>query len=170
MPILVASNSQTVRACLSACGVTAIGVPLLALVGNEPRRIVTLLGIGASAVGAAIVIFGFQVPYSTFAVAGVACVLAIAPARAAAVLAASAIAAAMRTDNLAETGEAWARMRVSAIALLLAELGLALSSSFSVALAFHPRSPTGLLLAEGVLLISIGVLRVFMGVAFGPLR
>ena len=170
MPILVASNSQTVRACLYACGVTAIGAPLLALVGNEPRRIVTLLGIGASAVGAAIVIYGFQVPYSTFAVAGVACVLAIAPARAAAVLAVSAIAAAMRTDNLAEMGEAWARMRVSAIALLLAGLVLALSSSSAVAFAFSTRSRTGLVLAEGLLLISIGALRVFMGVAFGPLR
>jgi len=59
---------------------------------------------------------------------------------------------------------------VSAIALLLAGLVLALSSSSAVAFAFSTRSRTGLVLAEGLLLISIGALRVFMGVAFGPLR
>jgi len=159
MPIFVASNSQTVRGCLYACGVTAIAAPLLALFGNEPRRIVTLLGTGATAVAAAIVIYGFLVPNATFAVAGIACVLAVAPARAAAVLVAAAIAAAMRTDNLAEMGEAWARMRVSAITLLLAGLVLALTTSSAVAFAFSTRSGMGLALGEGLLLISIGALR-----------
>jgi NADH-quinone oxidoreductase subunit L len=170
MPIIVASNLQTVRAVLYACGVAAVVAPLLALVGNEPRRIVTLLGAGATAVAAAIVIHGFEVPNATFAVVGIACVLAIAPARAAGVLAASAIAAAMRTDSLTEMGEAWTRMRVSAQALLLAGLVLALSSASALAFAFSTRSRVGLVLGEGLLLVSIGALRVFMGVAFGPLR
>jgi NADH:ubiquinone oxidoreductase subunit 5 (subunit L)/multisubunit Na+/H+ antiporter MnhA subunit len=170
MPILVASNSQTVKACLYACGVTAIGAPLLALVGNEPRRIVTLLGAGATAAGAAVVIHGFQVPNATFAVAGIACVLAVAPARAAGVLAASAIAAAMRTDNLAEMGEAWTRMRVSAVALLLASLVLALGASGALAFGVSSRSRLGLALGEAVLLLSIGAVRVFLAVALGPLR
>jgi NADH:ubiquinone oxidoreductase subunit 5 (subunit L)/multisubunit Na+/H+ antiporter MnhA subunit len=170
MPILAASNSQTVKACLYACGVTAIGAPLLALVGNEPRRIVTLLGAGATAAGAAVVIHGFQVPNATFAVAGIACVLAVAPARAAGVLAASAIAAAMRTDNLAEMGEAWTRMRVSAVALLLASLVLALGASGALAFGVSSRSRLGLGLGEAVLLLSIGAVRVFLAVAIGPLR
>lgn len=170
MPILVASNAQTVRACLYACGVTAIGAPLLALVGNEPRRIITLLGAGATAVGAAVVIHGFQVPNATFAIAGIASVFAIAPARAAGVLAASAIAAAMRTDSLAEMGEAWARMRESAIALLVAAVVLALGAAGALAFGVSSRSNLGLALGEAVLLLSIGGVRVFLAVALGPLR
>jgi hypothetical protein len=116
------------------------------------------------------VIHGFEVPYATFGVAGIASVLAIAPARAAGVLVVSAIAAAMRTDSLGEMGEAWARMRVSAQALLLAGLVIVLSSASAMAFAFSTRSRVGLALGEGLLLISIGALRVFLGVAFGPLR
>jgi NADH:ubiquinone oxidoreductase subunit 5 (subunit L)/multisubunit Na+/H+ antiporter MnhA subunit len=170
MPIFIASNPQTVKACLYACGITSVIAPVLALVGNEPRRIITLLGAGASAVGAAIVIHGFEVPNATFAIAGIACVLAIAPVRAAGVLAASAIAAAMRTDNLAEMGEAWARMRVSAIALLLAAVVLALGASGALAFGVSSRSKLGIALGEAVLLLSIGGVRVFLAVALGPLR
>jgi hypothetical protein len=143
---------------------------VLALAGNEPRRIVTLVGIAATAVAAAIVIHGFRVPNATFAVAGIACVLAIAPARAAGVLAASAIAAAMRTDNMAEMGEAWTRMRRSAIALLLAALVPALAAAGAMAAGATSRSALGLALGEGVLLMSIGSVRVFLAVALGPLR
>ncbi|GAC1472862.1 MAG: hypothetical protein PVSMB3_06690 [Candidatus Dormibacteraceae bacterium] len=170
MPIIVASNAQTVNALMYACAVTAIVAPLLALAGNEPRRIITLLGVGATATGAAVVIYGFQVSNATFAIAGVACVLTIAPARAAGVLAASAIAAAMRTDNLAEMGEAWTRMRQSAIALLIAALVLSLSAAAAVANGFGSRSGMGLALGEAVLLMSIGGARVFLAVALGPLR
>jgi NADH:ubiquinone oxidoreductase subunit 5 (subunit L)/multisubunit Na+/H+ antiporter MnhA subunit len=170
MPIIAASNGQTVKALLYACGVTAIGAPLLALVGNEPRRIITLLGVGATAVGAAVVIHGFRVPNATFAIAGIACVLAIAPARAAGVLVASAIASAMRTDNMAEMGEAWTRMRVSAIALLVATVALAVGASGALAFGVSSRSLLGLALGEALLLISIGGVRVFLSIALSPLR
>ena len=146
MPIVVASNTQTVRGLL-ACGAAAIVAPLLALVGNEPRRIIALLGSGATAIGAAIVIHGFQVQVLTFAVAGVACVFAVAPARAGAVLAISAIAGAMRTDDLAEMGDAWRRMRVSALAVLVAALVLGLSAVGAPRLwgelALEPRARAG---------------------------
>ena len=170
MPIFVASNSQTMRACLVACGVAAIAAPALSLFGNEPRRAIALLGAGVAAVGAAIVIRGFEVPGATFAVAGIACVFAAAPARAAAVLAASAIAGAMRTDTFAEMGEAWIRMRASAVALLLAALVLALSASGAMAFGVSSRSGLGIALGEAVLLASIGAGRVFLAMAVGPLR
>jgi NADH:ubiquinone oxidoreductase subunit 5 (subunit L)/multisubunit Na+/H+ antiporter MnhA subunit len=170
MPIFVASNPQTVRACLYACGVAAIAAPLLGLIGNEPRRIMTLLGAGATAAGAALVIHGFQVPYATFAIAGVACVLAIAPARAACVLAASSIAGAMRTDNMAEMGDAWNRMRSSAIVLVAAAVVMALSASGAMAFGVSSRSVLGIVLGEAVLLIAVGGVRVFLAVAIGPLR
>lgn len=170
MPIVVASNAQTVKGLLYACGVAAIVAPLLALIGNEPRRIIALLGSGATAIGAAVLIHGFQVQGATFAIAGVACVFAVAPARAAAALAMSAIAAAMRTDDLAEMGDAWARMRVSALAVLVASLVIGLSAVGALAFGVSSRSNLGLATGEAVLLVAIGGARVFLAVALGPLR
>jgi NADH:ubiquinone oxidoreductase subunit 5 (subunit L)/multisubunit Na+/H+ antiporter MnhA subunit len=170
MPIVVASNTQTVKYILYACGAAAIVAPLLALVGNEPRRLVALLGSGATAVGVAVVIHGFQVHGSTFAVAGIACVFAIAPARAGGMLALSAIAGAMRTDDLAEMGDAWSRMRVSAIAVAASALVLGLGAAGALAFGVSTRSNLGLAMGEAVLLIAIGGSRVFLAVAFGPLR
>jgi NADH:ubiquinone oxidoreductase subunit 5 (subunit L)/multisubunit Na+/H+ antiporter MnhA subunit len=170
MPIFVASNSQTMRACLYACAAAAVAAPLVSLFGNEPRRAITLIGCGVSAVGAAIVVRGFESPGTTFAVAGIACVLAAAPACAAGLLATSAIAGAMRTDDLAEMGDAWRRMRISALALLTAALVLSLSALGAMAFAVNSRSGLGIALGEAVLLVSVAALRVFLAMATGPLR
>src|SRR5487761_61425 len=111
MPIAGAPNTQTSRAWLYACAATAVIAPLLALATNEPRRAFALLGIAATAVGAAIVVDGSaKVGFTfTFAVAGVACARAAAPARVAGIIPASTIAAGMRTDDIAEMGDAWQR-------------------------------------------------------------
>lgn len=170
MPVFVASNTQTLQACLYACAVAAVVAPLLSLAGNEPRRAITLLGSGLTAVGAAIVIYGFLVPNATFAIAGVACIFAAAPARAGALLAVSAIAGAMRTDDMAEMGDAWNRMRASALALGLAVGVLALSAVGAMAFALSSRSRLGVALGEAALVIALGALRIFLGVAIGPLR
>ncbi len=170
MPIAVASNSQTVKGLLYACGAAAIVAPLLALVGNEPRRIIALLGSGATAVGAAVVVHGFQVQGATFAVAGIACVLGAAPARAGGMLAMSAIAAAKRTDDLVEMGDAWNRMRASALGVLLAAIVIGLSAVGALAFGVSSRSYLGVAMGEAVLLIALGGARVFLGVSIGPLR
>jgi NADH:ubiquinone oxidoreductase subunit 5 (subunit L)/multisubunit Na+/H+ antiporter MnhA subunit len=170
MPIIVASNAQTVKGLLYACGVAAIASPLLALAGNEPRRIIALLGSGATAIGAAVVVHGFQVQGATFAIAGIACVFAVAPARAGGVLAMSAIAAAKRTDDLAEMGDAWTRMRVSALAVLVAAIALGFGAMGALAFGVSSRSNLGLAMGEAVVLVAAGGTRVFLGVAIGPLR
>ncbi len=170
MPIFAASNAQTLQACMYACGIAGIAAALLSLFGNEPRRAIALIGSAVAAVGAAVVIHGFEVPRSTFAIAGLACVFAAAPARAAFVLAASAIAGAMRTDDLAEMGDAWARMRASALALMLAAVVLSLSASAALAFGVSSRSALGIALGEAVLLVSIGAVRIFLAMALGPLR
>ena len=172
MPIVVASNTQTVKGLVYACGAAAIVAPLLALVGNEPRRSIALLGSGATAIGAAVVIHGFQLQgaTSTFAIAGVACVFAVAPARAGGMLAMSAIAGAMRTDDLAEMGDAWTRMRVSALAVLVAGIVLGLGAVGALAFAVSSRSNLGIAIGEAVLLIAVGWSRLFLAVALGPLR
>ena len=172
MPIIGASNPQTLRALLIACGAAAVIAPLIALVTNEPRRAIALLGSGAAAVGAAVVVHGFQRPgfAYTFAVAGVACVLAAALARVAGTLAASYLATAMRTDDLAEMGGAWRRVRASALVLLVAGLVLGLSASGALAYSVASSSRLGLVLGEAVLLVSLGSLRIFLAIAIGPLR
>ena len=172
MPIAGASNPQTLRALLYACAVTAIIAPLLALLSREPRRAIALLGVAATAVGAAVVVHGFErVGFTfTFAIAGVACVLAAALARVAGILAASSIAGAMRTEELGEMGDAWRRMRGSAIALLVSGLVLSLSASGALAYSVHSGSKLGLVLGEAVLLIAVASLRIFLAVSIGPLR
>jgi formate hydrogenlyase subunit 3/multisubunit Na+/H+ antiporter MnhD subunit len=170
MPIFAASNTQMLRDCVYACGVAAVVAPVLALLSNEPRRALTLLGTGATALGAAVLIRGFENPGFTFAIAGVACVFAVAPARTAALLAVAVIARAMRTDDMAEMGAALRRMRRSAMLLLLSSVLLSLSATGALAFAIDSRSRLGLALGEAALLISLGSLRVFMALAIGPLR
>jgi NADH:ubiquinone oxidoreductase subunit 5 (subunit L)/multisubunit Na+/H+ antiporter MnhA subunit len=170
MPIIAAPNVATLRDLVYASGVAAIAAPLLALFGNEPRRAMVLAGSGVAAVGAALVVHAYQSTGTTYAVVGVACVLAAAPARAAATLAVSAIAAAMRTDDLAEMGDGWRRMRATTTALLLSGLVIALSAAVAMALAASSRSRFGLALGEAVLLVSIAAIRVPFAIAIGPLR
>jgi hypothetical protein len=97
-------------------------------------------------------------------------VLAAAPVRASAVLAVSAIASAMRTDDLSEMGDALRRMRSSSIALLVSVLVLGLSALGALAYGVTSRSWLALLLGEAVLLVSVGGLRVFFGASIGILR
>ena len=170
MPIVVASNQQTVRAFVSACLVAAIAAPLVGLLGNEPRRAIALGGSGAVAIAAAVLVNGFQGQSSTFAIAGVAAVLAIAPARAGGVLAAATVANAMRTEDLAEMGDAWRRMRASAGALLVTAVVMGLADVGALAFGINSRSFNGFALGEAVLLIVVGGLRIFLATSFGPLR
>ena len=170
MPVVAASNQQTMQALIAACGVAAIAAPLLSLIGNEPRRTVALAGSGAAAIGTAVVIHGFQYSSSTFAAAGVACVLASGPARAGAMLAVSSIAAAMRTDDLVEMGDAWGRMRASAVALAASAVVVGVSACGALAFGVPSRSKTGVALGEAAVLVAAAMLRVFLAAAIGPLR
>ena len=170
MPIFAAANPQTMRACLYACGIAAVIGPLLGLVANEPRRAIALAGSGVAAVGGAVVIHGFENAGFTFAVAGVVCVLAAALARVAGALAASNVSVATRTNQLTEMGDAWRRMRATAVVLLAAGLVLGLSATGALAFSVSSSSRLGLVLGEAVLLVSLGALRVFFAVAIGPLR
>lgn len=170
MPIVVASNVQTVQALTVACAVSAVVAPVLSLLGNEPRRTVALASSGAIAAGTAVVIHSFGTASTTLAVAGVAGVLAASPARAGATLAISSIAIQMRTDNFAEMGDAWQRMRASAVALAASAVVVGLSTFGALAFAVSSRSKTGIALGEAVVLVSAAMLRVFLAAAIGPLR
>jgi NADH:ubiquinone oxidoreductase subunit 5 (subunit L)/multisubunit Na+/H+ antiporter MnhA subunit len=169
-PIFVATNARTLQALLGACAVAALAAAILGLLGNEPRRVVTLAGAAATAVAAAVVLNGAYHWPATFAIAGPAAVLALAPARAGALLAISTIASAMRTDDLVEMGDAWRRMRSSSAGLLVCAVLIALATSGALAAAVSTRSRLGLALGEAVLLVAVASLRVWFGASFGPLR
>lgn len=170
MPIFVASSPQLLQICVAAAVVSAVAASLLALLGSEPRRVLVLTGSAAAAVGCAVLVNGFRTTPSPYAVAGVAAVLALAPARAGGFLALSSIVAAMRTDALSEMGDAWRRMRASSVGLLLSAVLVALSAGAAVALGVSSRSRFGLALGEAVFVIAVCGVRVFMGASFGPLR
>ena len=170
MPIIAASNVQALRALISATLVAAVAAPLLSLFGNEPRRAVALLGSGAMAIAATVLLNGYSVRGATFAIAGVAAVLAIAPARTGAVMAVTAIAGAMRTNDLAEMGEAWRRMRASAGALIASVAIIVLAPAGALAFGIPSRSFNGFALGYALLVVAIGGMRLFLGAAGGPLR
>ena len=169
-PIFVGSNTQTLQAMLVACAVAAVIMAVLGLFGNEPRRIITLAASSATAIAAAVVINAAYHSPAAYGIAGVAAVLAVAPARAAAMLAVSAIAGAMRTDDLTEMGDAWRRMRATAATLLLSALVIGLAATGALAFGVSSRSRIGFALGEAVLLLAVGAVRVFLGASFGPLR
>ncbi|HET7419916.1 MAG TPA: proton-conducting transporter membrane subunit [Candidatus Dormibacteraeota bacterium] len=169
MPLFGGSSQQLLQVLAVVCAASAIAAPLWGLLGNEPRRTISLVGAGASAICAAVVIDVYR-GNPAAAIAGVAAMLAIAPARAGAMLALSSIAAAMRTDDLADMGDALGRMRASSVALLFSIVVIALAGCTALAYGVSSRSRVGLVLGEGVLLIAICGLRVFLGASLGPLR
>lgn len=170
MPIVAASNQQTMQALIAGCCVAAVAGPVLSLLGNEPRRAVALAGSGAVAAATAVVVHGFQYPNTTFAAAGVAAVFAAGPARAGATLAVSAISSAMRTDDLGDMGDAWRRMRASSFALGMSAVLVGLSACGALAYGIATRSKTGVALGEAVVVIAVAMLRIFLASSFGPLR
>jgi NADH-quinone oxidoreductase subunit L len=169
-PIFVATNSRTLQVLLGLSAAAAVIAAVLGLLGNEPRRSITLAGSAATAVAAAVVINAAYHSPANYGIAGVAAVLALAPARAGAQLAIATVASAMRTDDLVQMGDAWRRMRASSGALLACAVVLALATSGALAAAVSTRSRPGLALGEAVLLVAVGALRVWFGASFGPLR
>ena len=170
LPIFVSSNADTMRWFVIACGMSAVFAGLYSLVSMEPRKALILAGAGVTAVGAAITIHGFQYHGFTFAVAGLACVFAAAPARAAGELAASNIANAMRTDDIREMGDAWRRMRSSAAVLLGVAIALGVSAAGALAIGVDSRARFGMTLGEAVFVVALAAMRVFLATSSGPLR
>ncbi len=170
LPVFSASSQQAIKDIVIACGVSAVAAGALSLLAMEPRRALALAGSAVAALGAAITIHGAQFPAFTFAVAGVACVLASAPARAAGVLAATAVTNAMRSNDLRDMGDAWRRMRASSAVLLGMTLALGLSGIGALAIGVDTRGKFGIVLGEALFLAVAGAFRIFMATGFGPLR
>src|SRR5260370_9069999 len=128
------------------------------------------MGSGVAGFGAGLVVHAYEISSFTYALLGIACVLAAAPARAAATMATSSLAAAMRTDDLAEMGDGLRRMPGSTIAVLVSVLAIAASAALATSYAAGTRTRFALVIGEAVLLLTIAGIRVFLAPATGPLR
>ncbi len=170
MPFIAAPNVQILRDIVYACGVAAVAPPLLALFGNDPRRAIVLIGSGVAAIGAGLVVHAYEISSFTYAMFGIACVLAAAPARAAATMAASSLAAAMRTDDMAEMGDGLRRMPGSTVAVLVSVLVITASAALATSYAAGTRTRFALVIGEALLLVTIAGIRVFLAAGTGPLR
>src|SRR5205085_11388933 len=120
-PIIDASGGQGSRVVLYSLGIAAVIGPLLALVGVELRRPLLLASSGA----VALTLIGISFPETVWI--ALTALLAVAGARAAAVLAGASAAGVMRTVDLRAMGGGWERMRVTSAALLLSAAVLALA-------------------------------------------
>jgi hypothetical protein len=85
-------------------------------------------------------------------------------------MATSSLAAAMRTDDMAEMGDGLRRMPGSTIAVLASVLVIAASAALATSYAAGTRTRFALAIGEAVLLVSIAGIRVFLAAGTGPLR
>lgn len=169
LPILHASSSQAVRDLAIACGISAVVAPILSLFAMESRRALAFAGSGIAAIGAAIVVHAAQAPIFPYAVGGVTLVFAAAPARAAGVLAATAIVNAIRSDDMRDIAETWRRMRASSAVLLGVAIAFGVCAIGGLAIAVDTRSRFAYALGIGLFLVVVGAFRVYMSAGFGEL-
>lgn len=123
LPLYVAAGPQPFRVLAYACGLGAIAGALLSLADNRLRR--SLVWAGSGALG--LVMLGIGQPHALAPAIGGA--LALTVARPAVMLASGAIETAMQATDLAHIGEAWRRMRYSALALAGGSLAVALAGA-----------------------------------------
>jgi len=161
MPVIVSSNGVPLRAIAWTAAVSAVAVPLLALVTDDIRRMVAAAGIGITAAAFLAFVHPGLVGPAALALA------AVGLARAALVLTTGSLVSGLRTPLLSQMGEGLRRMRLSALAIPLAVAGLVLG--LGQVAGGGLRWYWLLAYALAVLLGSTFALRVYFGAAHGPL-
>ena len=162
LPLYIASGPQPFRLLAYACGLGVVAGAVLSLVDNHLRRSFTWAG---SAV-VALLLLGVGQPNALApAVAGA---LVVALARPATALAASSIAAAMRSFDIADMGETWRRMRLTSLALAGGALALALAAAPKFAARASWQSAW--FAAAALVVVGAALLRPYVAVAHLELR
>jgi NADH:ubiquinone oxidoreductase subunit 5 (subunit L)/multisubunit Na+/H+ antiporter MnhA subunit len=168
-PVLAASGPQGMRIIHYTLVASALVGPLLSLLGVELRRTILLASSGALA----LTMIGLTYPVTI----GVAftCLLAVAAARTAGLLAGSTAATAMRTTDLRAMGGGWERLPDGAIRMPLTSAALLLSSAV-VALAglllamLRPGKLIWIAFVPALAVIAFAALRPYFAAAHGELR
>ena len=161
LPLFGASGVQPVRIAAWTLGVAAVAGPLLSLVSLELRRTLILASSGAVALSL------LSILYPGAAAAGLTGILAIAGARAAALLASGWVVPVMRAVDLRLMGEG--RRRMPRVSEGLAGAALAMSLAAVAGSAWRQPSWTWAAPAAGLLLIALAAWRVYAAVALGQL-
>lgn len=162
LPLMGAAGAQAPRIAGYTLGVAAVVAPLLGLVGVELRRSTLLASAGA----VALTLLGLLYPASvSVAFAGL---LAVAAARAGAVLAVTSAAGAMRTVDLRATGGGWKRMPATSAALLVSAAVVSAGGLGSALL--RESGPAWIAFGAGLALVALSMFRTYFAVAHGPLR
>ena len=162
LPLIHAAGPQAtvVLGVLGAVG--AGGGAILALAGTGFRRAVAATGVAQA--GVAFIALAYADPVR--AMAGM---IGTVPLRAAVVLAAAAIVTGQRSDDYREMGEAWRRMRLSAVALLLGLGGLPLALT-QVAAPGMANQAWEAVVAIALALLAFAAMRAYVGVGYGRLE
>ncbi|HLQ60329.1 MAG TPA: proton-conducting transporter membrane subunit, partial [Candidatus Acidoferrales bacterium] len=162
LPLFAQAGPQALRSAVIWAGVAALAAGVLALAGNDARRVLTLAGAG--------VVAACLLPEALpgLGATAFACLVAVGPARAAGTLALGSLVAGMRAGELEWMGEGLRRMRGSATALLLAVLVLSVAAVPAL-VSLQPRRLSSLAAAEGLFLAALAGARVAAGAGLGPL-
>ncbi len=163
LPLFAAAGPQAFHVAAYWAAAAALVAGGLALAGNDLRRSICLVGAAACGLGVLAVV-------SSSGAVGVAVLLCVGIARPGLWLSSAAVAAAMRTFDLAETGDGWRRMRRSALALSLS--GVAISLAGAVAGAWRGDGPNwhSALVFVAVVFVGLGAGRAWFAISTGPLR
>lgn len=162
LPLVSLAGSQVRLGLAIAGAASAVTAPLLALAGNRFRRGLVLVGVGQAGLGLMALAYGDPARALTALLAG-------APLRAGFVLAGAAAVGAMRSDDIAEMGEAQRRMAVTALGLLVGAVGLPLAA-VGGATGGTGALPWTIVYGVGVALVAAAGLRSYLGVARGQLE
>ncbi|HEX6487498.1 MAG TPA: proton-conducting transporter membrane subunit [Candidatus Dormibacteraeota bacterium] len=162
LPLIHLAGPQVALAIGVLGALMAVLGPLTALLATGLRRAITATAVGAAGLS----FIGLAYGDPARALSGI---LASAPLRAGMILAAAAIVAAMRTEDMGEMGMALRRMRWSALALLLGALGLSLAFVQAAAVGMRG-APWQVLFVIGLVLIPLSALRAYILVAHGTLE
>lgn len=161
MPVLISAPALVFQVIAITAAASAIGLPLLGLVTGDARRLITLAGIGLSALG----VLAFVRPSAP----GPAALLLVATGvgRAAAILAVATMTIGVRSAELAHLGEGFRRMRLAALALAIAGAALVVGTGEVAGENLRPLWIA--VYALSLLLGMLAVYRLYFIAAHGPL-
>ena len=164
VPIFDAAGPEPYRVFVILCAIGVAGGALASLAVNDLRRSAAWAG---SAV-AALALLGPGLPGSP--ATSLLAVLTLALARPVVAVSAWAIAAAMRSGDLADMGATWRRMRRTSVAYLVAAIVLALAAAPKGAALAGGGWRGAWAMAVALLVVGVALLRPYGAVAHGELR
>jgi len=163
LPLFAAAGPEARHVAAYWAAAAALVAGGLAPAGNDLRRSICMVGSAACGLGILALV-------SSSGAVGVAVLLCVGVARPGLWLSSAAVAAAMRTSDMSETGEGWRRMRRSSLALGLAALAISLAGAVGGAWRADGLNWRSALVFVAVVLVGLSAGRPWLAISTGPLR